>query len=89
MLKIITSNEHVKSLLERLRAHRDKRLLVGAVAKEAFVSLSRRIDVCTKSEELALAFKEKGNTFYGSKLYTPALFCYNKVRIAPLYLIHL
>lgn len=80
---VIASNEHVKALLERLKSHRNKRLLIGDVKKEAYISLTRRKEVSTKSEELALAFKEKGNTFYGSKYFLPALVCYDKVHTAP------
>ena len=73
------STSAVQSLLGRLRSYRNRRLLVGDVKKAAMNSTTIAGGRPTKSEELAVAFKEKGNAFYIAKLYHLAFQCYNMV----------
>lgn len=80
IISTIEKFEALPSLLESLSKHRYRRLLVGDVQKGRFYAETMHKGVSTKSEELALALKEKGNAFFAAKNYLQAIEFYNKVR---------
>ena len=81
VLKTIEKDAGVESFVSSIQQYRAPRLLVNQVARGRSNDKIAKQGVSTKSEELAMAWKERGNKYYTSKRYGEALVCYNHVRL--------
>lgn len=86
LLDFLDNHPSVISLAKQIQEYKKPRITVQAIASKKSTT-----DICTeawgtKAEEVAQAWKERGNRFYRSQRYEEAIKCYNLVRCRVFYI---